>query len=79
MQIVSNGEYKSVQHQVLANNMKKTRISIVVFFNLAKWKESDGYQPLPKQVSLDRPAIYRDFTNHQARVSGEGALGSNSY
>ncbi|PKI47052.1 hypothetical protein CRG98_032591 [Punica granatum] len=79
LQIVSNGEYKSVQHQVLANNMKKTRISIVVFFNLAKWKESDGYQPLPKQVSLDRPAIYRDFTNHQARVSGEGALGSNSY
>ncbi|PRQ44001.1 putative deacetoxyvindoline 4-hydroxylase [Rosa chinensis] len=48
LQIISNGEYKSVQHRVLANSWKEARISIVIFYNLAKWRE-DGYcGPLPE-------------------------------
>ncbi|XP_031397740.1 1-aminocyclopropane-1-carboxylate oxidase homolog 4-like [Punica granatum] len=65
LQIVSNGEYKSVQHRVLANGMKEPRISIVEFFNLTKWKDSDQYGPLPELVFPDRPAIYRDFTKQE--------------
>ncbi|RXH76325.1 hypothetical protein DVH24_019213 [Malus domestica] len=29
---ISNGEYKSVQHRVLANSWKEARMSIVIFF-----------------------------------------------
>lgn len=40
LQIVSNGEYKSVQHRMVANSEKEPRISIVMFFNLSKWRGS---------------------------------------
>ncbi|PSS15912.1 1-aminocyclopropane-1-carboxylate oxidase [Actinidia chinensis var. chinensis] len=62
LQIVSNGEYRSVQHRVLANSNKDSRISIVMFFNLAKWKGSGYYGPLPELLTPQKPAIYRDFT-----------------
>ncbi|KAK6941893.1 Isopenicillin N synthase-like, Fe(2+) 2OG dioxygenase domain [Dillenia turbinata] len=62
LQIVSNGEYKSIQHRVLANSSKEPRISIVMFFNLAIWKGSGYYGPLPELLSPEKPAIYRDFT-----------------
>lgn len=62
MQIVTNGEYKSVEHRVLANGAKEPRISVVEFFNLTEWKEGGSYGPLPELVSPERPAIYRDFT-----------------
>ncbi|PKI47049.1 hypothetical protein CRG98_032588 [Punica granatum] len=45
--------------------MKEPRISIVEFFNLTKWKDSDQYGPLPELVFPDRPAIYRDFTKQE--------------
>ncbi|KAK6945344.1 Non-hem dioxygenase N-terminal domain [Dillenia turbinata] len=62
LQIVSNGEYTSVQHRVLANSSKEPRISIVMFFNLLKWKGSGYHGPLPELLSPEKPAIYRDFT-----------------
>ncbi|CAA2960345.1 1-aminocyclopropane-1-carboxylate oxidase homolog 4-like [Olea europaea subsp. europaea] len=62
LQIVSNGEYKSVQHRVLANSSMESRISIVIFFNLAKWRESGKYGPLPELLTPEKPALYRDFT-----------------
>ncbi|KAF8044203.1 LOW QUALITY PROTEIN: hypothetical protein BT93_A2247 [Corymbia citriodora subsp. variegata] len=62
LQIVSNGEYKSVQHRVVANSEKEPRISIVMFFNLSKWRGSGHYGPLPELLSPERPAVYRDFT-----------------
>uniref|UniRef100_A0A5B6YMV1 Fe2OG dioxygenase domain-containing protein n=1 Tax=Davidia involucrata TaxID=16924 RepID=A0A5B6YMV1_DAVIN len=62
LQIVSNGMYKSVQHRVLANSSREPRISIVIFFNLGKWKGSDYYGPLPELLTPEKPAIYRNFT-----------------
>lgn len=62
LQIVSNGQYRSVQHRVVANSYKEPRISIVIFFNLEKWKGSGYHGPLPELLSPERPAIYRDFT-----------------
>ncbi|XP_054779945.1 1-aminocyclopropane-1-carboxylate oxidase homolog 4-like [Prosopis cineraria] len=66
LQIISNGEYTSVQHRVLANAEKSSRISIVMFLNLSKWRGSDGpdgyYGPLPELVSPEKPPLYRDFT-----------------
>ncbi|KAI4310566.1 hypothetical protein MLD38_035535 [Melastoma candidum] len=65
LQIVSNGEYRSVEHRVIANGSKEPRVSAVVFFNLYRWREGDVYGPLPELVSADRPAIYRDFTKEE--------------
>ncbi|EEF32055.1 1-aminocyclopropane-1-carboxylate oxidase homolog 4 [Ricinus communis] len=66
LQIVSNGEYKSVEHRVLANSSKEPRISVVEFFNLSKWKGSDDYHgPLPELLSPEKPAIYRNFTKQE--------------
>ncbi|KAI3472087.1 hypothetical protein Pfo_029375 [Paulownia fortunei] len=62
LQIVSNGEYKSVQHRVLANSCREPRVSLVTFFNLTKWRESGCYGPLPELLTAEKPAIYRDFT-----------------
>ena len=59
---MSNGEYKSVQHRVVANSCKEPRISIVEFFNLTKWKGDGYYGPLPELLSAEKPAMYRDFT-----------------
>ncbi|KAK7842456.1 1-aminocyclopropane-1-carboxylate oxidase like protein 8 [Quercus suber] len=63
--IISNGEYKSVQNRVLANSSKEAQISIVIFFNLAKWK-GDGYHgPLLELLSLEKPAIFLNFTRQE--------------
>ncbi|KAK4419405.1 1-aminocyclopropane-1-carboxylate oxidase4 [Sesamum alatum] len=65
LQIVSNGEYKSIQHRVLANGCKQPRISIVTFFNLLRWPESDRYGPLQELLTPEKPAIYRDFSRQE--------------
>ncbi|XP_059463301.1 1-aminocyclopropane-1-carboxylate oxidase homolog 4-like [Corylus avellana] len=62
LQIISNGEYKSVQHCVRANSYKKARISVVMFFNVNKGNDDCCYGPLPELLSQEKPAIYRNFT-----------------
>ncbi|XP_022747076.1 1-aminocyclopropane-1-carboxylate oxidase homolog 4-like [Durio zibethinus] len=62
LQIVSNGEYQSVQHRVVANSCKEPRISVAEFFNLSKWKGDGYYGPLSELLSEQKPAMYRDFT-----------------
>ncbi|KAI4300502.1 hypothetical protein L6164_033873 [Bauhinia variegata] len=74
LQIITNGEYTSVQHRVLANSRKESRISIVIFFNLSKWKGDGYYGPLPELLSPEKPPIYRDFTAEEyiANFYGKG-------
>ncbi|TQE09696.1 hypothetical protein C1H46_004653 [Malus baccata] len=60
LQIVSNGEYRSVDHRVLANSSREPRVSIAMFFNVSR--KDDSYGPLPELVSPEKPALYRQFT-----------------
>ncbi|XP_026380610.1 1-aminocyclopropane-1-carboxylate oxidase homolog 4-like [Papaver somniferum] len=60
LQMISNDEYKSVEHQVVANPFREPRVSSGVFFNPSK--REDSYGPLPELVSAEKPAIYKQFT-----------------
>ncbi|CAL9176301.1 unnamed protein product [Musa hybrid cultivar] len=62
LQIMSNDEYKSVEHRVLANPHREARVSVATFFNPGKRGESVFYGPLPELVSPVKPARYRNFT-----------------
>ncbi|CAI9778921.1 unnamed protein product [Fraxinus pennsylvanica] len=65
LQIVSNGEYKSVQHRVKANSHKEPRISIVHWFDVGNWDESNHYGPLPELITPEKPAQYRMFSKQE--------------
>lgn len=60
--MISNDQYKSVEHRVLANPFPETRISIPVFFNPSKRGDTDFYGPLLELLSDEKPALYRNFT-----------------
>lgn len=60
LQLISNDEYVSVEHRVIANSNPKPRVSVAVFFNPGH--RDDLYGPLPELVSPEKPAIYRQFT-----------------
>lgn len=59
---MSNDEYKSVEHRVVANSCEEGRVSIGVFFSPGKRGESDYYGPLPELASQAKHAIYGNFT-----------------
>lgn len=59
IQIISNDNYVSVEHRVLAKASKEPRISAVAFFNM---NSNAGFEPLPELLSSDKPAIYRKST-----------------
>uniref|UniRef100_A0A2N9G2Z0 Isopenicillin N synthase-like Fe(2+) 2OG dioxygenase domain-containing protein n=1 Tax=Fagus sylvatica TaxID=28930 RepID=A0A2N9G2Z0_FAGSY len=60
LQIISNEEYKSAEHRVLANAHGEPRVSLAVFFSPGN--REDMYGPLPELISPEKPAIYRQFT-----------------
>ncbi|GMN38468.1 hypothetical protein TIFTF001_007695 [Ficus carica] len=60
LQIMSNDEYKSVEHRVVANQFQEPRVSVGVFLNPGK--REDTYGPLPELVSPEKPAVYQQFT-----------------
>ncbi|URE46725.1 Sex determination protein [Musa troglodytarum] len=62
LQIMSNDEYKSVEHRVLANPHQEARVSIATFFNPGKRGDSVFYGSIPELVSPAKPARYRNFT-----------------
>lgn len=59
IQIMSNDEYKSVEHRVSANTGQEPRVSIAVFFNPSDRESLFG--PLPELLSPEKPAVYREF------------------
>ncbi|KAH7570898.1 hypothetical protein JRO89_XS05G0217300 [Xanthoceras sorbifolium] len=60
LQILSNDEYKSVEHRVLASSSHEPRVSVAVFFHPSE-KES-LYGPLPELVLPEKPARFQQFT-----------------
>jgi isopenicillin N synthase-like dioxygenase len=61
LQILSNDEYVSVEHRVVANSSNEPRISVGVFFNSAEREKLCG--PFPELISPEKPAVYGKFTN----------------
>lgn len=59
-QIISNEEYKSADHRVLANCSNEPRVSVAVFLNPGEREKLFG--PLPELTSAEKPALYRNFT-----------------
>ncbi|KAM3709714.1 hypothetical protein ACJW31_02G193600 [Castanea mollissima] len=59
IQVISNDNYVSVEHRVLASASKEPRISAVTFFNM---HTNASFEPLPELLSSDKPAIYRKST-----------------
>lgn len=56
---MSNDEYKSVEHRVLANTEEGARVSIAVLFTPSSLEKI--YGPFPELVSDEKPAVYNDF------------------
>ncbi|KAL6615361.1 hypothetical protein ACP70R_037631 [Stipagrostis hirtigluma subsp. patula] len=62
LKMVSNDEFKSVEHRVVIKSTQDARVSIALFFNPAKRDKSDLFGPLPELMTAERPARYRSFT-----------------
>ncbi|KAL3510492.1 hypothetical protein ACH5RR_029893 [Cinchona calisaya] len=59
-QIMSNDQYKSVEHRVFANPLRNPRVSIAVFLTPGHRDHLCG--PFPELISAEKPAVYRQFT-----------------
>uniref|UniRef100_A0A2P2N3W2 Uncharacterized protein n=1 Tax=Rhizophora mucronata TaxID=61149 RepID=A0A2P2N3W2_RHIMU len=57
---MSNDEYTSVEHRVLANPSQDPRVSIAIFFNPCV--RDNMFGPFPELVSTEKPAVYQQFT-----------------
>ncbi|CAH1434443.1 unnamed protein product [Lactuca virosa] len=73
LQIMSNGRYKSVEHQVVAN-ANENRISVPIFVNP---RPSDVIGPLPEVINAGEKALYKqvlysDYVKHFFRKSVNG-------
>ncbi|PWA37931.1 oxoglutarate/iron-dependent dioxygenase [Artemisia annua] len=56
---MSNGEYNSVEHRVLANPEEVARISIAAF--LIPGIRESLYGPFPELITAEKPAVYKEF------------------
>ncbi|XVE74650.1 hypothetical protein DITRI_Ditri12bG0034300 [Diplodiscus trichospermus] len=59
LQIMSNDEYRSVEHRVVANPSSEPRVSIAVFYNAGDREAL--YGPFSELTSPEKPALYRQF------------------
>jgi hypothetical protein len=73
-QVVSNDEYKSVEHRVVIKSAQEPRVSIALFFNPAEHGRSDFFGPLPELVTEEKPARYRSLS-WQQMLNNRIALG----
>jgi hypothetical protein len=55
LQVVSNDDYKSVEHRVVLKSIQEARVSIALFFNPSKCGNSDFFGPLAELVTQERP------------------------
>nr|XP_043625925.1 1-aminocyclopropane-1-carboxylate oxidase homolog 3-like [Erigeron canadensis] len=59
LQVLSNDEYKSVEHRVLANPTDGARVSVATFFNPTNVQMILG--PFPELISAETPAAFKEF------------------
>ncbi|KAK9017606.1 hypothetical protein V6N11_080083 [Hibiscus sabdariffa] len=62
LMILSNDEYVSVEHRVLANPSKEPRVSIAVFFNPSAREAL--YGPFSELTSPEKPPRFRQFVHN---------------
>ncbi|KAF9594389.1 hypothetical protein IFM89_030991 [Coptis chinensis] len=63
LQMLSNDQYKSGEHRVLANSFREPRTSIAVFVGVeVKDTNTASYGPLQELLSPAKPPLYRNFT-----------------
>ncbi|XP_042496581.1 1-aminocyclopropane-1-carboxylate oxidase homolog [Macadamia integrifolia] len=63
LQVLSNDEFKSVRHRVLANSSQEPGITVAFLFLSSN--TSKLCSPLPELVSPEKPPIYRSFKMHE--------------
>ncbi|KAJ4963783.1 hypothetical protein NE237_023722 [Protea cynaroides] len=63
LQVLSNDEFMSVTHRVLANGSQEPGITVGFFFPSSN--KSKLLSPLPELLSPEKPAIYRSFKMHE--------------
>ncbi|KAF8772776.1 hypothetical protein HU200_005396 [Digitaria exilis] len=82
--VVSNDEYKSMEHRVVSKSTQEARVSIALFFNPVKHGKSDFFGPLPELVTAEKPARYREFdmdtdARQQIRLGARQAIVAGSF
>jgi isopenicillin N synthase-like dioxygenase len=68
IEIATNGNYKSVEHRVLANS-ESSRMSIGCFYGPS---DSDKIGPMPAFVADGRPSVYKDTVFRDYLAHGFG-------
>ncbi|KAL0316405.1 UNVERIFIED_CONTAM: putative 2-oxoglutarate-dependent dioxygenase [Sesamum radiatum] len=64
LQVVSNGNYKSVEHRVIVNSVKE-RVSLALFYNA---KGDVLMKPAEQLVTKDHPPLYPPMTFDEYRL-----------
>ncbi|MFQ6641603.1 hypothetical protein Gotur_014809 [Gossypium turneri] len=64
IQVLSNANYKSVEHRVIVNS-EKDRVSLAFFYNP---KSDLLIEPAKELVNEDRPALYKPMTYDEYRI-----------
>ncbi|XP_077245784.1 jasmonate-induced oxygenase 2-like isoform X1 [Tasmannia lanceolata] len=64
IQVLSNMEYKSIEHRVIVNSIQE-RLSLACFYNP---KSDIPIGPIPELVTPDQPTLYRPMTFNEYRL-----------
>jgi hypothetical protein len=60
--MVSNDEYKSVEHRVQIRSSEDAAVTVAVPFNSVERDGCDLLGPLPELITAESPQRYRSFT-----------------
>ncbi|RDX90411.1 1-aminocyclopropane-1-carboxylate oxidase-like 1, partial [Mucuna pruriens] len=76
LQLISNDQFKSVEHRVVASH-KGPRVSVACFFTLDNYPSARMYGPIKELLSEDNPPVYRETSlqdfNHTTTMDVAGA------